>query len=122
MKHTKNFIIGSFMLVFMLASLTMSAQNAKKSKTEKVTIQTSAICGDCKQRLERNIAFEKGVKSVSLDDETKVLTIEYRTNKTDKEKLKKAITKIGYDADELEADPKAYERLPACCKKDNEPH
>ena len=68
------------------------------------------------------MAFEKGVKSVSLYDETKVLTIEYRNGKTYKEKLKKAITKIGYDADDLPADQKAHDRLPACCKKGNEPH
>lgn len=87
-----------------------------------VQIQTSAICGDCKERLEHNIAFEKGVKYVELDDETKVLTIVYKTNKNDKEKLKIAVTKVGYDADDLPADPKAYNRLPDCCKKDNEPH
>ena len=36
--------------------------------------------------------------------------------------LKKAVTKVGYDADDLPADPKAYDDLPKCCKKDNEPH
>lgn len=87
-----------------------------------VQIQTSAICGDCKERLEYNISFEKGIKSVELDDSTKVLTIVYKTGKNDKEKLKIAVTKVGYDADYLPADPKAYNRLPDCCKKDNEPH
>ncbi len=111
-------------LIFTLLSLVMLSAQAqdKVPKTEKVEIKTSAICGQCKDRLETNIGYEKGVTNVVLDLETKVLTVEYKTTKTDKEKLKKAVSKIGYDADEVPADPKAYERLPACCKKDAAPH
>lgn len=108
--------------VCLMAATSLFAQEPAKSKNEKVSIQTSAICGMCKDRLEKNMAFEKGVKSVSLDEETKILTIEYRIGKTDKEKLKKAITKIGYDADDLVADQKAHDKLPACCQKGNEAH
>ena len=109
-------------LIFgMLYSISGQAQN-KAPKTEKVEIKTSAICDQCKERLEKNIAFEKGVTAVTLDSETKILTVEFKIGKTDKEKLKKAVSKIGYDADEVPADPKAYDRLPACCKKDAAPH
>jgi periplasmic mercuric ion binding protein len=108
--------------VCLFAATSMFAQEPAESKYEKVSIQTSAVCGMCKERLEKNMAFEKGVKSVSLDDKTKILTIEFRSGKTDKEKLKKAITKIGYDADDLVADQKAHDKLPACCQKGNEPH
>lgn len=95
---------------------------AKESKYDTAQIQTSAVCDMCKERLEHDMAFEKGVKSVELDGDTKILTIVYRKDKTDKEKLKVAITEIGYDADELPANQKAHDRLPACCQKDNEPH
>lgn len=115
-------IISMSLLLLLIFPVALLAQEKKKSKTDKVEIQTSAICGMCKDRLEKNLAFEKGVKSVSLDDETKIITIEYKRGKNDKEKLKKAISKIGYDADDVPADEKAYERLPDCCKKGNEPH
>jgi copper chaperone CopZ len=121
MKAIQKLILISLLAVLVLP-VSLFAQEKKKSKTEKVSIQTSAICGQCKDRLEKNLAFEKGVKSVSLDDETKIITIEYKRGKNDKEKLKKAISKIGYDADDVPADEKAYERLPDCCKKGNEPH
>ena len=68
------------------------------------------------------MAFEKGVTSVELDDKTKIVTISYKTAKTDPDKLRKAISKLGYDADDVEAAPDAYAKLPACCKKDVEPH
>ncbi len=112
-------------VVFMLSGLQASfAQKSSPSdnRFETVSIKTSAVCGMCKERLEKNLAFEKGVRSVSLDDKTKIITIEYRKGRNNKENLKKAITKIGYDADDLPADQKAHDRLPACCQKGNEPH
>jgi len=115
-------IVSSGLLLALLRSGVLVFSQKKASKTEKVIIKTSAVCQQCKDRLEKNIAFEKGVRAVSLDLETKELTVEFRTGKNTKEGLKKAVTKVGYDADELEADPKAYEKLPACCKKDAPPH
>ena len=114
--------IFSVMLVIGLFAQENEKKESKNKKLEVVEIQTSAICGDCKERLEHDIAFEKGVKSVELNDETKVLTIKYKKGKNNKEDLKKAITKVGYDADDLPANPKAYNALPACCKKGNDPH
>ncbi len=109
----------------MFAAVGLQAQDKKKkneNNLETVEIQTSAVCGMCKERLEHDMAFEKGVKSVELNNETKVLTIKYKKDKNTKENLKKAVTKIGYDADEMQAELKAYNALPACCKKDAAPH
>lgn len=108
----------------MFATISMQAQDKKKKEKniETIEIQTSAVCGMCKERLEHDMAFEKGVKFVELNDETKVLTIKYKKGKNTKENLKKAVTKIGYDADEMPANLKAYNALPACCKKDVAPH
>jgi periplasmic mercuric ion binding protein len=83
-----------------------------------VKIKTSAICGTCKKAIEHDLRFEKGVKEVSLDLDTKVVTVVYNPNKTDEEKIRIAITKIGYDADSIPADSVAYSKLPNCCKKD----
>ena len=119
-------ILSAGITQFSLQAATLEFENISIQETEKkvdtVEIKTSAVCKMCKERLEHDMAFEKGVKSVELDNETKVLTITYKTNKTNKEELKKAVTKIGYDADEMVADQKAHDRLPDCCQKDVEPH
>ncbi|MBN2175787.1 MAG: heavy-metal-associated domain-containing protein [Bacteroidales bacterium] len=99
-----------------------NSQEEKDDKFKEIEIKTSAQCEMCKERIEKNMAFEKGVKDVVLDLETKVLTIKYRSDKTDPGKLKKAVSKIGYDADDVAADPKAYEKLPDCCKKGGHDH
>ncbi|MBA3899941.1 MAG: cation transporter [Bacteroidetes bacterium] len=100
--------------------LTSFAQG--KKKTEEISIKTSAVCGMCKNSLEKAMAYEKGVKKSSLDKESQVLTVVYNPKKTDAEKIRKAITEVGYDADEMSANPKAYENLNECCKKDNKVH
>jgi hypothetical protein len=61
--------------------------------------------------------FEKGVKRATLDVESKELTVIYQSAKTNPDKLRVAVTKIGYDADSIPADPKAYSKLHSCCKK-----
>ncbi|MBC8155262.1 MAG: heavy-metal-associated domain-containing protein [Bacteroidetes bacterium] len=84
-----------------------------------VKIKTSAVCEMCKERIERNLAFEKGVKEANLDVAAKVVTIKYNPKKTDVTKLKANIVKTGYDADDVTADPAGYAKLPSCCKKDS---
>jgi periplasmic mercuric ion binding protein len=107
------------LLLIIVAGIFFSAKGMAQDvqKTDTVKILTSAVCGSCKARIEKNVAYEKGVTDVVLDVDTKVCTIVYKTAKTDPDKLRLAISKIGYDADSVPADPVAYEKLPPCCKK-----
>ncbi len=91
---------------------------AKKDVVITIQIKTSAVCDMCKETLEKAMAYEKGVKDSNLDVDSKMLTVKFDTRKTSAEKIKKAITMCGYDADEMPADPKAYANLNPCCKKD----
>jgi periplasmic mercuric ion binding protein len=89
-----------------------------KNNIQTIVIKTSAVCEMCKDRIEKAMAYEKGVKSSSLVVDTKLLTVTFDTRKTSIDKIKKSVSQAGYDADEILADPKAYENLDACCKKD----
>ncbi|MGB3616671.1 MAG: heavy-metal-associated domain-containing protein [Catalinimonas sp.] len=102
--------------LFLLVPAVASAQ------TEEMHIKTSAVCGMCKYNIERSLAFEKGVKTADLDVETQMLTVTYLPKKTDPDRIRRAVTGVGYDADSLPAQPRAYERLDACCKKDQPVH
>lgn len=102
-------------LVLLLAGGRLIAQSPDKQ--EEIAIKTSAQCEMCKERIEKALAFEKGVKKAELNLETKVVTVTYKTGKTEPAKLRKAISKTGYDADDVPADQGAYNTLPACCKK-----
>ena len=106
---------------FSLLFFGLNAQ-AQDKKTETVKIKTSAVCDMCKATIEKGMAYEKGVKKVNLDVPTQMLTLEYRTDKTNVETLRQAVTQLGYDADAVPANAKAYNRLDDCCKKDKGVH
>lgn len=109
------------LILSLLAVLLVNVIHAqeKNKNSETITIKTSAMCDMCKHTLEKAMAYEKGVKKADLNVESKIFTITYNPKKTNIEKIKNAINKAGYDADENPADPKAYENLNACCKKDS---
>lgn len=88
----------------------------KKAKFETVVIQTSAECGDCKNRIEEGLNYMKGVSFAELDLETKKVTVKYSTKKVSLQQIKEKINSIGYDADDMKAKPEAVQKLPACCQ------
>lgn len=108
------------LVLFTFFSFTLSAQN---SKNEKAVIQTTIDCDHCKvcetcgQNFQENLYKIKGLKMYELDEKAMTITVFYNGKKTSLEEIKVAITKMGYDADNLKADPAAYENLDGCCKK-----
>ncbi len=116
MKTAKNLILAALVLL----STNMYAQ--EKKNREEITIKTSVVCNMCKHNVEKAMSYEKGVKNSNVNVAEQTVTVEFDPRKTTVEKIKKAITESGYDADEMIAEPKAYEKLNACCKKDNEVH
>jgi periplasmic mercuric ion binding protein len=115
-------ILGVAMMAILMINPASAQEGKTKKNYEEVQIQTSAVCGMCKERIETNIAYEKGVKKVELDNETKIVTIGFDPRKTNADALRQAISGLGYDADDVKADPVAYEKLPGCCKKGNKAH
>lgn len=108
------------LLFFTVASINVNAQTTKG--TETAIIKTNIFCDHCKEcescggRIEKGLAFEKGVKKVVIDEKEMTIIITYNPSKTNTDNLKKAISKLGYDADDVKADPKAYANLDDCCK------
>lgn len=108
--------LSASMAIVMLMLFCNSAFAQSKNKAE-IKIKTSAECEMCKNTLEKAMSFEKGVKKATLDLSTRELTVVYNPKKTSPEQLRNAIAKVGYDADDVKANNKAYQKLPECCKK-----
>ena len=104
-------------LKLILAILFTGMLTSAFASSDTLKIRTSAQCEDCKKRIENKLNYKKGVKNAVLDLKTKEVTIVYDLTKINPDKLRLAISKIGYDADRLQADPKAYKKLPKCCQK-----
>lgn len=76
-----------------------TAQNKKTVSNDKETVvfDVSMTCENCQKRIEKNIAFEKGVTDMKVNLEDKTVTIEYKKSQTTVEKLQAAIAKLGYE-------------------------
>jgi copper chaperone CopZ len=88
----------------------------QKSEKQLITIQTTAECNECKERIENKLNYTKGISFSELDVPTKVCTVKFSPDKISKEEILKMISDLGYDADDVKANPTAYEALPTCCK------
>ncbi len=109
-------------ILFTLAFIANGVSAQELKKVEEVTIQTSAKCGDCKDRIEGALNYVKGVKFAELDNDTKQVTVRYVTKKVSLAEIKAEIAAVGYDADDVKAEEAAIEKLPMCCKPSMEKH
>lgn len=87
-------------------------------KTEQLAIQSSTVCDMCVETIQSNLIYEKGVKKVTVDLATSTVYVEYDPRKNDPAALRTALINLGYAADGVPGDPKAFAKLPACCQKE----
>lgn len=105
--------------IMMLTLLLIGFQQVtfgQKKDIQKVDIQTSAECNECKLKLEEVMNFTKGVQFAELNLDNKVLTVKFNTSKISLAEVKKKIVNAGYDADELKANKEQQMKLPKCCQ------
>jgi copper chaperone CopZ len=115
-------IIKSLALSIGIVFLFSCGSFSQDKKSAELKVKTSAICSQCKERIENGMAYEKGIKDIVLDVDSKIATITYTPSKTTPAEIRLAISKLGYDADSIPADNNAYAKLPPCCKKDEKKH
>lgn len=102
--------------ILLLGFVTVTFAQQKTVKT--VVIKTPTVqCESCKHRIENYMSHEEGIQKVVVDFKKKTTTVSYLTDRTNPENIKALIANVGYDADDVTAEPDAYKRLPMCCKK-----
>ena len=88
--------ILTVMICALFALSMASAQDAKK-KTNVVKTKflvESMECENCVKKIEKNIAFEKGVTDLKCDLQTHTVEVTWRSDKTTEAKLLAAFKKI----------------------------
>lgn len=107
-------IIVSAALLFVFYSSGFAQQKA----SEKVVISSAnAVCEECKDFLEARLLHEEGITAVNVNYQRKTITVTYLTDRTSLGIVRQTIADWGFDADTLLADERAYNRVPACCKR-----
>ena len=74
----------------------VSAQDSKENNKKETTkfFVENMDCDNCVKKIEKNIAFEKGVTDLKCNLETKIVEVTYRSDKTTNKKLIAAFDKI----------------------------
>jgi copper chaperone CopZ len=106
-------------LVLIVSCLSLYGQT---KGNQKAVIQTNGVCEMCKTRFMETVPYFKGVADVSYDMKTAQLTVMYNPDKTTVEAIRKGVSDLGYDADNVKANPEARKKLPACCRADKSSH
>jgi copper chaperone CopZ len=94
-----------------------SAQAQVKPILNAIIKTPDVLCENCKARIEGNLKKYDGVLSVLVNYRKGEVRVKYLSDRTDIEQIKTAISNLGYDADDVSANPDAYKRLPNACKK-----
>ena len=113
----------TFLLIaFSFLALNFASAQEKQPKTIEVTLRTSAECGDCKERIENKLNYTKGVIYSELNYKTDMLTVKYKTSKITLDEIKTIVSNLGYDVDDVKANPEAQNNLPTCCQPGGHAH
>ena len=92
-------LLAAFIMAF---TFDASAQKKKDANLDEVTFVTSIECKNCEKKCNANLPFEKGVVDYKVDLSSQTVYFKFDTRKTSREKLAKAIRKLGYTAEEVE--------------------
>jgi len=103
------YLLAGFIACSMIIGAPKTVQAQKKDEIKEVTISATLHCNSCQKKIEREIAFEKGVKSVTTNLEEKTVTIKYDASKNTDEKLAESIKKLGYEVKILKPEEKKKE-------------
>lgn len=98
-----------FIIICLLFSFPFQGEGrergSKRSNRQTVVLSCDLHCQGCCDKIMKNIAFEKGVKDLVCDLDTKTVTLTYDTTKTDLPTLLKAFEKIHKPAKVKEEGP-----------------
>ncbi len=96
----------------------VNAQDAQTAVIKtKIYCSHCLQCGSCAPTIEGALLKEKGVSKVVIDPTAGTITVSYDEKSLSVDAMRTVISNLGFDADEVKADPTAYANLDGCCKK-----
>jgi len=122
----KKIIVIVTLALFSFTAMAQQCGHAAKAKSEgpklevkgaeTVVIQTNAYSAKSNELFKESLPFVKGVKEYKFDEATSKIAVAYNPKQTSPEKIREAIAKLGFNADQVKANEQARAKLPAECK------
>lgn len=108
----KNSISKIVVAIVLLLSFTACEAQIQNAKTE--TVKIYGNCGMCENRIETAGNIKK-IAKVDWNEDTKMATLTYDSQKTNSNEILKRIALSGHDSDSFLAPNDVYTNLPECC-------
>ncbi|MEI6696075.1 MAG: heavy metal-associated domain-containing protein [Bacteroidota bacterium] len=122
MKTLKIISISSILFIFCLSTTAVFAQKYTKPSNVEFKIKINFDNAKSKALIEKELKKEPGISTVAVNLETKVATISFDGNKTNRSIITSAIEKIGFTTELSTGDKKAVKSCsPDIEKKKEEP-
>src|SRR5688572_3514251 len=86
-------------------------------RTKSDTFQVLGNCGMCETKIEK-AAKSAGASYAEWNQDTKIITVKYKSSSSNLAKIQKSIAEAGYDNAGAKAGNEAYDKLHSCCKYD----
>lgn len=114
----KTILITALMLMVASFGFAQKDNGNKKVANEETAVITlnKYCCSNLDPVIEKTLAYERGVKSFEVNGDDKTVKVVYKPKATSVEKIAKALAKNGVEANGVEADKRAIEKLPSCCR------
>lgn len=98
-----------------LCTVCFAQQKSKNTRTAEIAIP-GYCCKGLNATIEKTLAYERGVVDWTLNLDKKSVTVVYREDKTNATKIEKALAANGVRTANEKPNPRAIEKLPACCQ------
>ncbi|HPX76974.1 MAG TPA: cation transporter [Bacteroidales bacterium] len=100
MKKTILILTMMFLAIAVVNAQEQNAQKAGKtdSKISEVVLSCKMDCGNCAEKVKKQLSYTKGVTAVEANHETDLVVVKYRNDKTDVDKLIASLGEIKYQA------------------------
>ena len=100
-----------------ISIIAMSFLISCSSDTKTAELKLDSMqCMMCSMSVEEAVAELEGVSKVDVDLKGKSGKVIYKASLIDLPAIEKAITSIGYNANDEKANPEAYAKLDMCCQ------
>ncbi len=109
-------IVFALLFTLFLGSSTHAQDAQRVSKIKTAEFKVSTECHVCKDNIESEINYLKGVVYVNVKYEDKTMKVKYNSRKTDEMTIKKAVAEMGYDCGDVKANAKAKNNLGHVCE------
>jgi copper chaperone CopZ len=112
-----------FSVLLLMTGMFLMSDNvqAQNNQVEEAKFSVLGNCGMCKDRIEKAARSVRGVSNAQWDQKEKMLTVNYRTDRTKQETIERAIAKAGHDTQNFITDEKTWTNLHHCCKYPRDP-